>query len=84
MKHIIDEPAFPIHAKYDEETIFNDGMTMLDYFAAKALPLAIQINKETNDSNIGEDAWSWDDEDNEHIARVAFEIARAMLKERQK
>ena len=60
------------------------GMTLLDYFAAKALPLAIQMNKETNDSNLGEEGWCWDDEDHAHIARVAFEIARAMLIERQK
>ena len=84
MKHFIDEPAFPVYAPIEDDPVFNDGMTMLDYFAAKALPLAIQMNKETNDSNIGEGGWCWEDEDHGHIARVAFEIARAMLIERQK
>jgi hypothetical protein len=57
-------------------------MELLDYFAAKALPLAMQINKETNDANIGAGEWTWDTEDQAHIARVAYDIANAMLEER--
>jgi hypothetical protein len=59
------------------------GMTLRDYFAASALPLAIQINKETNDANIGAGEWVWNAEDHAHVARVAYEVANAMLKERE-
>jgi hypothetical protein len=57
-------------------------MELLDYFAAKALPLAMQINKETNDANIGVGEWVWNAEDLAHIARVAYDVANAMLEER--
>ena len=57
-------------------------MEMLDYFAAKAMPLAIQINKETNDANLGSGDWVWDEEDYAHMARVAYDMALAMLAER--
>jgi hypothetical protein len=59
-------------------------MTLRDYFAASALPLATQINKETNDANIGAGEWVWNAEDHAHVARVAYEVANAMLIERQK
>ena len=29
--------AFPVHAKYEDETVLNEGMTLRDYFAAKAM-----------------------------------------------
>ena len=84
MSLFIDTPAFPIHAKFTEETVFNEGMTLRDYFAAKAMPLAYKINKDTNDANIGENHWVWDAEDWAYIAEAAYGIADAMLRERQK
>lgn len=57
-------------------------MELIDYFAAKALPAAIQINKETNDAYAGKGDWVWDKDDYAHIARVAYDIANAMMEER--
>lgn len=75
-------PAFPFVAEDESGMMINMGMTLRDYFAAKALPLAIQINKETNDANIGSGEWVWNTEDCDHMARVAYELADAMLKAR--
>jgi hypothetical protein len=81
----MDNPsAFPVHAKYEDETVLNEGMTLRDYFAAKAMPLAYKINKDTNDANIGEGHWVWDAEDWAYVSETAYAIADAMMKEREK
>ena len=67
-----------------EYEIDQNGMTLRDYFAAKAMSLAYKINKDTNDANIGENHWVWDAEDWAYIAETAFSIADAMLRERLK
>ena len=77
-------PAFPFVAKDHTGTMINMGMSLRDYFAAKAMPLAYKINKDTNDANIGENHWVWDAEDWAYIAEAAYGIADAMLRERQK
>lgn len=60
-------PAFPVPAN-----AFNDmeGMTLRDYFAAKAMTLM-------------PDSWDWSHEKaRERSARIAYEMADAMLKAR--
>jgi hypothetical protein len=62
-------PAFPCHPGV-ENSIY-DGMTLRDYFAAKAMEAMIKNG-----------AWS-DYVDMEKIARLAYQQADAMLKARQ-
>lgn len=52
-----------------------DGMTLLDYFAAKALQIIPQIAK---DVYCNEGIW-----DSEGYAKESYKIAQAMLKERE-
>jgi len=74
-----DEPAFPAVGEVygdKDDTRWAAGMTLRDYFAAKTLPYlghmqAISINQ-------GE---GYHDND---IATMAYEIADAMLQEREK
>jgi hypothetical protein len=81
----MDNPsAFPVHAKYEEETVLNEGMTLRDYFAAKALPTAVKLNTQQYNRELG-NAWFWDDEeDAAFAANVAYQLADAMMKERLK
>ena len=65
------EPAFPVHD--DPETF--TGMSLRDYFAAKAIPLAWKTFA---------DGWSPDDLTPENIAKSAYQIADAMIAEREK
>ena len=75
MKNSTQIQAFP-----DED---NYGISMRDYFAAKALPLAMQMEKETTDKALGE-KWAWDiEEDARYIALLAYGLADAMLKVRE-
>ena len=75
MKDSTEIQAFP-----DER---NSGISIRDYFAARALPLAMQMEKETTDKALGE-GWHWDiEEDARNIALVAYAFADAMLKIRE-
>jgi hypothetical protein len=59
-----------------------EGMHLRDYFAAKALPLAFQMEKENTNKSMGE-KWYWDgDEDFFVIALMAYGMADAMMKAR--
>lgn len=64
------------------------GMELRDYFAAKALPLAMKWVERTYDISLMHREWLWDEEEHEddaqHIAEVAYQIADAMIKEREK
>ena len=51
------------------------GMSLRDYFAAKAIPLAWKTFA---------DGWSPDDLTPENIAKSAYQIADAMIAEREK
>jgi hypothetical protein len=82
MTDIEYEHAFPAYDHLEQTLI--DGMSLRDYYAARAMPLAFKINKDTNDANIGENHWVWDAEDWAYIAETAFSIADAMLRERLK
>ena len=65
-------PAFPIphqeNSRGDVVTYMHDGMTLRDYFAAKAM----------------QEAMSWDGMDMEDAAATAYAAADAMLAERAK
>jgi len=66
-----NQPAFPFVAKDKTGTMINMGMDLRDYFAAAALPMAIQEMNE---------AESYDSND---AAIVAYQYADAMMKARQ-
>lgn len=61
---VYQEPAFP------NEVHFNPGMTLRDYFAAKAMQSLIA----------GESQGEWDDD---ATAKGAYRIADAMLRARE-
>ncbi len=60
------------------------GMDLRDYFAAKAMPLAMEWLKHTYEKELGLDRWSWDAEDAEEIAITAYIMADEMMKAREK
>jgi len=78
-------PAFPSHGDMGEVT--QEGMTVRDYFAAKAIPLS-WADWETAVKNTDE----WGEEDIPffpsecfcHIAEDAYAMADAMIAERDK
>ena len=75
----MNEPAFPTEINTEHfshpSTIYNTGMTLRDYFAAKAMQGAIAHGLFNADkANVGYA---------EYIANIAYVYADAMLKERQ-
>jgi hypothetical protein len=62
------------------------GMELRDYFAAKAMPLAMKWVKHNYNEQLG-DGWMWDEEEYENdakeIAGIAYHIADAMMKARK-
>ena len=63
--------AFPVHAKYDEETVLNEGMTLRDYFAAKAMQGMLAA------------CTGWSDAYQERMAMTSYKMADEMLKRRE-
>jgi len=61
--------AFPSETS---ATTFRSGMTLRDYFAAKAMPIAWDMAKE----------WFEIDEPEKMISRIAYDIADKMLEAR--
>ena len=60
----------------------NHGISMRDYFAARALPLAMQMRTHHYNKEMGE-RWEWDiEEDAPDLADIAYLMADAMLKAR--
>ncbi|MGL5117552.1 MAG: hypothetical protein ACRC7C_19745 [Beijerinckiaceae bacterium] len=57
-------------------------MTLRDYLAAKAMPLAMQRLAHNYTSDMGKD-WAWQDADWEYMAEHSYAMADAMLKARQ-
>lgn len=55
------------------------GMTMRDYFAAKAMPEAIRHHLDVRAAQISPGVFDWD-----LVAVTAYKMADAMLKERSK
>lgn len=67
--------AFPNEGNY--------GISMRDYFAVRALPLAIHMRTHSYNKEMGELSWNWDlEEDADDLAYMAYIIADAMLKAR--
>ena len=75
-------PAFPFVAEDESGMMINMGMTLRDYFVAKAMALAYKVNKERNDANFGPTGWNFDVKDVEYIASVAYDFADAMMQAR--
>ena len=72
-------PAFPTGTGV---TPYNPGMTLRDYFAAKALPCVLK--QLMHDYTLDDPKWSWEDDiDNYLLADSAYKIADAMLKARE-
>lgn len=77
-------PAFPRQDfKASDGAFFlgEKGMTLLDYFAAKAMPAISQVLFTKSASLFGKDL---PDNYAEIVAKGAYEQAQAMLKEREK
>ena len=73
-----NSPAFPVSFKWGKELRQYNGMTLRDYFAAKALQVILQSQYE--DGIYVGDA----DNDSEHLcARSAYIMADAMMKARE-
>ena len=68
-------PAFPTHGSMGE--VIQEGMTLRDYFAAKALPAIVSTYVEANGRCIGTDHFS------RNCAIHAYNLADAMLKARK-
>ena len=66
MKHA---PAFPVEMIYTQENEKFNGMTLRDYFAAKAMTGLLTAEL------VGEYS-------NEHVAEISYRIADAMMKAR--
>ena len=65
--------AFPVHAKYEDETVLNEGMTLRDYFAAKAMqPFLDTLVKQ-----------GWRSDDLQTVAETCYRAADAMMKARE-
>ena len=63
--------AFPVHAKYEDETVLNEGMTLRDYFAAKAMQGMLSA------------CTGWSEAGIERLAKCSYMTADAMLKQRE-
>lgn len=83
-------PAFPVadrdHQTFAPRTVEEvvrllSGMSLRDYFAAQALPVAMQCVGHNYAHDIG--AFTWDSGDVEAIALRAYELADAMLEARK-
>jgi hypothetical protein len=59
------------------------GMSLRDYFAAQAMPLAMQMLKDNYIKNLG-DQWQWEKKDIGVLTQWSYEIADAMLDKAQK
>ena len=67
-----NQPAFPFVAKDKTGTMINMGMSLRDYFAAAALPMAIQEMNEAESYDLND------------CAVMAYHYADAMLRARSK
>jgi hypothetical protein len=72
----------------DLPTEWQQGMDLIDYFAAKAMPISFQIYKEfyfsvENYDKNKNSSFQMDDIYPALIARTAYELADAMMRERR-
>lgn len=75
-------PAFPTDGK-NEYPVGNNGMSLRDYFAAKAMHGLI-VNLDGLINYFNESEITTRDEMAEKISEIAFDFADAMIKESQK
>lgn len=79
--------AFPNPHAFNAESA-QLGMNRRDYFAAKAMPLAMKWVEHNYSQVLNGNDWMWDEEEYENdageIAAVAYLIADAMMKAREK
>lgn len=74
-----NEPAFPYQNHHGHKFM---GMTLRDYFAAKAMPVALKTLM--HDYTRDDDDWFWEHEiDNMMLAELSYEMADAMMKARE-
>ena len=73
------EPAFPVEMIYTQENEKFNGMTLRDYFAAKAMQVLMTETDGINDDNPGSPRWQ-----SNTVAELAYEQADAMMIERDK
>ena len=74
-----NQPAFP--CQYDEYFPLGNGMTLRDYFAAKAMQTMVS-HRRTQFETVNDDYSDWD-EFFPIIAQESYWIADAMLKARE-
>ncbi len=56
-------PAFPLAYEFEDTDYFaNEGMTLRDYFAAKAMQAIVSKNEVVNSAQVGYDAYDIADE----------------------
>ena len=77
-------PAFPVPAELCQDLTVQEqrGMTLRDYFAAKALPISYDFWRRDLEGNRNDHDAGWNDM--ELWIESAYEIADAMLEERSK
>ena len=76
-------PAFPLH-NHGTQTLGMHlaGMTLRDYFAAKAMPVAMETLRQDWTKDDGNE-WYWNPRELELIAEHSYQLADAMLKARE-
>ena len=75
-------PAFPVEMIYTQENEKFNGMALRDYFAAKAMPVALKTLM--HDYTRDDDNWYGQHAiDNKMLAELSYEMADAMMKARQ-
>ena len=67
-------PAFPVADRLNFGPEVNQGMTLRDYFAAKAMQVHLNA--------IGGAKWNSEDECARAVSRMSYEMADAMIKAR--
>jgi hypothetical protein len=77
-KQIMDTQAFPNPHRTDMT-----GMTLRDYFAAKAMPVVMETLCQDWTKDDG-DSWYWNKTEIEMLAEKSYALADAMLKARVK
>lgn len=76
-------PAFPIVIDLDGSVKYQTGMTLRDYFAAKAMQAFITLQEEALTRDGFSCDWSKDGTSSEIISEQAYGVADAMLRARQ-
>jgi hypothetical protein len=77
-----DQAAFPFVAKDKTGMIINAGMSLRDYIAVKAMPVALKTLM--HDYTRDDKHWSWEEYiDNGLLAKLSYRMADAMLVARE-